>query len=163
MIKNNKGYTLIEVLIAMSITSILLLVFTNSILNNFRFINSYRQNLVHFNIMRVHSRIKNDLENCTILKNDGNLIDMILPVLEKEGRFIRTRISYRKEKEKLTRTEYGKSRKVKKFDLNQIEIKMNVSQKPDFRNPHAEIELIYILHNNPVYRTRIKNRGLIRT
>jgi prepilin-type N-terminal cleavage/methylation domain-containing protein len=125
-LRNNAGYTLVEMIIVLSITSTILLFFTHSLMNNFRFIHRSQQNSQSFTKLQVLNLIGKDYERCLKVQVplEGTL-DLKVPFWEEEDRYVIRQVNYQIMSNKLVRRETGKNEKTRILDLGSLSLNLD--------------------------------------
>lgn len=124
-INNNAGYTLMEMIIVLSITSTILLFFTHSLMNNFRFIHKYQKNSSSFTKIKVMNRIKKDFERSGKAEIEDNKLNMDVAFLEEENKYSIRKVSYEVFSNLLVRREIGENETSNHIDMGDLSMKMD--------------------------------------
>lgn len=113
----DSGYTLLEMVVVLAVTSIILIVFSNSLLNNYRLVKKYSTGNRALVKMRILQTVQKDLENSFSAELNGDGLEMTIPVPDEENRYLVNRVRYVAEENRLVRTETGSRDRTRKTDL----------------------------------------------
>lgn len=162
MINNDKGHSLIEILVVLLITSTLLLFFSNSLLNNLRFINKYQQNTVNYTILRLNQKLIPLLQTSISIKEVSAQYECEVPRFEKEDKYTIEKTSFHIKDDQLFIKESGDKEREKRIKLNNIRIQIDIEEeeeKQENKHEPQSIVLQYSLSNQILHTYNLKNHN----
>jgi prepilin-type N-terminal cleavage/methylation domain-containing protein len=152
--KNNAGYTLVEMLVVLSITTAILLIFTQSLLNNFRFMNKYQKEIPAFAKFQIQNILQRDLENSLSFKKTEDRIELEVPFLKEENHFSIRKVSYQIDQNKFIRKSEGEDEKIREISLGSLGMKLEL----EIISNTSNLVALYSDTNGSVENYRIRVR-----